>query len=625
MSWAAANVPNAQRDRQSSDAEAPTDNTGNNKRRSTETVEAAISRLSKAYTTSIECIGALNKTNQMLQKDSSKITDESLAMLERVATAARSTLERAILLDPLVLPHVETLQGTMQDFGERSDEEPSSLRWQFVQERRPVPPVLSSAAHKTTIRELAYLALVNYADLLQSCCVCNRSSTIDTSKKSLLDRGVVAKLKTLQDRNHCCWKGESEEDTHRLAVTALCDASKLDGSDPTLWLKLACTSRALETIVQAIQPSTIGRSKHRRLQRYALEQGSQALPPHMPPNRTIQRALQELQDEPEPEFYESIPQSTDPIKLVLDLPRYSWSVLGRMLLRASRDGADYQVEHKRHSDQYGSRPRKTIQFGSPMIEMNLSPMLVLPTRVLGMICLYLDNGSIWRFEATCRALSVAIMSARAVMEDEKTAMRESLGQEGPTGAVGGEALESSIGASNETTSAAREKKGDSRKAKADDKASKEHQRSSQRLRSQQITSGKKAERSGKRQSFEYCFLAATAGTTIEEHKEAVKEARQDDKIRRLLPASDLARAGSKRRVFRRQGSTDALSSKRREAKEPIGDSSLAAFVQRWSDNNSGPMDLMMRYLVHVAMHTEDVFTSDPGGTVVLTSCILSCK
>lgn len=108
--------------------------------------------------------------------------------------------------------------------------------------------------------------------------------------------------------------------------------------------------------------------------------------------------------------------------------------------------------------------------------------------------------------------------------------------------------------------------------------------------------------------------------------ETITEAKADDKIRRLLPGSDTPRSGSKKRLYlRRQESSEALATKRREAKEPIGDSSLATFVERWSNHNSGPMDLMMRYLIHVAMNAEDVFASDPGGTVVLTSCILSCK
>jgi hypothetical protein len=169
-----------------------------------------------------------------------------------------------------------------------------------------------------------------------------------------------------------------------------------------------------------------------------------------------------------------------------------------------------------------------------------------------------------------------------------------------------------------------EKKADPRKSKESETAATsktENHRSSQRLRSQQITSGKKAERLGKRQSFEYCFLAATAGTTVDQHKAAVQEASSDENIRRLLVSHDHGRSSSNRRFFVGADSN----SKRREAQYSIGDSSLAAFVETWSNVNSGPIDLIMKYLTHVAMNAEEVFASDPGGTVVLTSCILSCK
>jgi hypothetical protein len=38
---------------------------------------------------------------------------------------------------------------------------------------------------------------------------------------------------------------EDEESTRRLALVAYCDAADLDGSDPTIWLKLACAARRL--------------------------------------------------------------------------------------------------------------------------------------------------------------------------------------------------------------------------------------------------------------------------------------------------------------------------------------------------------------------------------------------
>jgi hypothetical protein len=37
------------------------------------------------------------------------------------------------------------------------------------------------------------------------------------------------------------------------------------------------------------------------------------------------------------------------------------------------------------------------------------------------------------------------------------------------------------------------------------------------------------------------------------------------------------------------------------------------------------MALLQKFLGHVAIHVEEVFSSDPGGCMVLPSCLLSCK
>jgi hypothetical protein len=572
----------------------------------------------------MECIGALNKTNRMLQKETT-VTDDALVVLERVSNAARSTLETAILLDPLVVAHVPTLNQTMHDLSDTGD-----TWWESVKEKRPTPPVLSSAAHKSTIRELAYLALVNYSDLLLSCCLCGSSSHQET----ILDRGVVRKVKVLADKNRCCWKTESQENTQRLAVTALCDASNLDGSDPTLWLKLACAARGLERIIYENNESTILLSKYRRLQRYALERGSQALPPNMPPNRTILRALEELNAEPAPEAYHPIlVRGAEQVKLVLELPRYSWSMLGRMLVRACREGSDFHAEPKHHNT---DRRKPSSQFGSPAISLNLSPMLVLPSKVLGRICQFLTKSSIFRFEATCRALSVSIISARASMEEEKTVARPRLETKTTGDSTKGPEIDPSkqpdaTKEKGETTDESKENT--DKEAKSKNENSKDHKaqeptqyhRTSKRLRSQLITSGKIADRSSKRKSFDYCFLASTLSCTKEKHRENMKKLEGDKTVSYLLQGQDMSSSPTKMKGGSRNESSSSKDVYRQEAKERLGDSSLSAFVERWSSRNSGPMDLLMNYLTHISINVEDVFASDPGGTMVLTSCLLGCK
>lgn len=617
MSWAAANAPKAA-------GGCPEDVGATTKKRSTETVEAALSRLSRAYTSVMECIGSLHKTDRMLQKDPSQVSEDSLAVLERVANAARTTLEKAILLDPLILSHAPTVNDAMFRFLEQEEDGGPTSRWKIVTEPRAEPPVLTSAAHKTTVRELAYLSLVNYSDLLLMCSVGGEEDT--TISSTVLNRGVVAKLQTLQVEKRCCWKEETREDAQRLAVTALCDASKLDGSDPTIWLKLACASRGLENILSL---SALGRNKHRRLQRLALERGSQALMPRLPPNRAVQRALKELLEEPEPEFYESPPDEnfSGTVELVLDLPRYSWSVLGRMLLRVTREGTDFGNDRK-HRHNHGSlgkrqRPNSAAAFGSPLIQMNISPVLVLPIRVLGRICHFLDNSAIWRFEATCRAMSVSIMSARAVMEDEehqqKEKKKEILVNDSLIKRVHDDIMEDICIGNARAVIKKKTKDADANDG-GNTRSLRENSRSSQRLRSQQITSGKKTERLGKRKSFEYCFLAATSGNVAEYRNAAVNDARADEAILQILPER-----GSPKKFRIDQQTERVASGRKRVPSAPVGDSSLAAFVGKWSGRNSGPMDLISKYLGHVAMNVSDVFLSDSSGTVALTSCLLSCK
>jgi hypothetical protein len=416
----------------------------------------------------------------------------------------------------------------------------------------------------------------------------------------------------------------------------------LDGSDPTLWLKLACAARGLERIVaEKDNTSTIVLSKYRRLQRYALERGSQALPSNMPPNRTIRRALDELNTEPEPETYKPVLiTEAEQIKLVLELPRYSWSMLGRMLVRACREGCDFQAEPRRHNN-FDHRRKPSIQLGSPAIVLNFSPMLVLPSKVLGRICQFLENSSIWRFEATCRAFSVAIISARASMEEETTSDRRQPGQlsagkstERPESDVAQQpdaGKEEAPVESKEKAEIEPENDAESKTENEANRGAKSSQepiqchRTSKRLRSQLITSGKIAERSQKRKSFDFCFLAATLSCTKNKHRENMKELKGDKTISRLLQGHDMPSSPSKIKTGARNETRDSKDVNRREASERLGDSSLSAFVERWSGRNSGPMDLLSNYLVHVAVNVEDVFTSDPGGTVVLTSCILACR
>ena len=105
----------------------------------------------------------------------------------------------------------------------------------FVQESRPEPAILTSASHKATVREIAYLSLLNYSALL----VAAQQQRSDCSGCGILDTGVVKLLPLV---------GWDVDNNQKLGLVTFCDASDLDGTDPVLWLKLACAARKLSIL-----------------------------------------------------------------------------------------------------------------------------------------------------------------------------------------------------------------------------------------------------------------------------------------------------------------------------------------------------------------------------------------
>ena len=147
----------------------------------------------------------------------------------------------------------------------------SSCPW----ERDPRPRASPSTWHLVfslsqgcSTRDLFYLSLLNYSDLLVA-----TQQQSDSIGCGILDTGVVKQLPLV---------GWDVYFNQELALVSLCDASDLDGSDPVLWLKLACAARRLSI--------TSGDKSLRyiRLERHALEMGKRSLPPFSPPrNRSI--------------------------------------------------------------------------------------------------------------------------------------------------------------------------------------------------------------------------------------------------------------------------------------------------------------------------------------------------
>jgi len=700
-SWQGANWRRQPQERSATTGES----SPNNKRRKTtgrpsETVEAALNRLQKAYGTAMECVGAWHKADAALcrrERSSNSNNDSNLDPLWAVGRAARQTLEGSILRDALVQPHAPA--WSFQDATVTADAAGTTIPYPHS----PTTAVqLRSAGHKATVKQLAYLSLVNYGDLLLQGLPPFSTTTANDSvavAATILDRGVVPSLKsfareanddsTTAAASYCssCWtvepktnkktvqedgvadnmldveeegapaapfvEEEPEQQTVRYALVAYLDATALDGSDPTLWLKLACAARRLGRLLSHEEDNGIPTSpcfwKHRRLEQHALERAVAALPPSQPPNRTAVRALDEWHWEAErvTEYPPTAPeqpmteQPTVEESLVLVLPRYSWSTLGRMLLRVCREGSSYNNDMKSGHATTNVEISTTTTTGytissvSPNVQVQLSPILVLPTTVLATVCSFLEPRQMGSFEITCRAMAASIISARAVLDNDLDASRRSLRRQRQAAEQaaareeeeakrseneGGASLPQRPSASGPP--ARSHSRGSSIEGDVSERstANTTTKRVSKRVQSQIITSGKRTERSFRRNSTEYCLLAATLGCTAndDEHYRSVVRKAQDEETVKNDRRADAA--------LLKQAAVERVSSAKEVALERLSDSSLHNFVKRVSSRRAiSPLACLFDFVAHTSMHVSDVFCSDPGGSLVMSTCLLDCK
>lgn len=381
----------------------------------------------------------VNKMGEHIKRLDEKI-NKTRAAIHRISNAARTAMEQSLLLDPVIqapilkgntgskithtFPHFKTNATRKTSTASNkatfdahlvhyipSDHMTSAYRtvWGSIGYITTAQTCLTkwnrlSAAHHTVLNQIAYLSLVNYADLLLCGCTCHRSlnnttvGTLDRGAVKLLDalnllspleRSMTSPLKdgenfasiskrTVQDekatKSHstcCLWRNESRERTIRLALACYCDASELDGTDPTLWFKMACAARLLgrevdsaswlsSPIISPMKQELYTKSRvgsYRGLERLALERGMSSLPPSIPPNRTLLKAWREMEewdgwcggiDVGDNAFVDvldyaraslSKTRTNDYMEFVINLPNYSWLTLGKILLRACRVGA----------------------------------------------------------------------------------------------------------------------------------------------------------------------------------------------------------------------------------------------------------------------------------------------
>ena len=280
---------------------------------------------------------------------------------------------------------------------------------------------------------------------------------------------------------------------------------------------------------------------------------------------------------------------------------------------------------------------------------------------------------IWKFgidvkklESTCRALSVAIISARASLEEEKNYMRLQeqhmmikANLEHEKKLEDARALASKNLQENREFQLNSDKKtntldtlaGTSSREKQAVKEDCEHKdtnnliqsqrlrsnRSSKRVQSQLLSSGIAAAKNEKRNSLEYCLLQSILGLKSNDNKYLQQ---LDTSITwSILPPftqclnhllRDFPLLFSNERQRRVEGALLCSIKERRDTKSSMeaargGPSSLISFIEEKSGSNSGPLDLLSHFIVHSALHVEEVFLSETNGTMLLSSCLMDCK
>lgn len=522
-----------------------------------ETVEAALYRLNQAYQASIACIIQVQKLNASPNNTNNNNKDS----VPTVARAARRTLQEALLQDPWIAHFAPKSTPTKQ----QQQQAPANLP--------------TSKGHVSTLQKLTYLSLVNLADLLIM------GIPPNSCRNTILDRGLVSSLQCVVATNskNSLWtrpvdndhsttevemvvtvkeqqpeeEAEPVPDTIRTAMLGYLDAVGLDASDPILWLKLASTAHRL--------------TGYWRLEKYSLERAVSCLTPHEPPNRTALKALREFGDLQLPPVQPNFSNKPiPPDSIVLDLARYSWSNLGRQLLRTCRDTV---------------RPA--------VVTLSLSPMLTLPPSVLATVCAFLHDQELWKLEIACRALSTLVLSARALNQTRQRG-QPALTNEMEPAAIPPPPPRPATREISESS--------DSRV-----------KRSSRRVQSQIESSEKRNERSNRRNSVEYCLLGATLGCTPDDpvYLKTVREGLNKKRV------SDSPR----------QRSDTAILAFGEEASDArLKDSSLRSFVMHLSTISSlTPTASLFRFVSHASIHIGDVYTSDLSGSVVVSSCLLDCK
>lgn len=651
--------------------------------------DAQVCRVSQAdqNLSNSPCLTSNIGNEALAQKDEiSNEFDNDTKKLIRIGTAARNVFENLILLDPLVADqHATLLHYTLARLDEKyvqesilnletgkafADKVDSSdflarLKIRETQNRRRAATVTSSG-HKFAVKRIAYLSLVNYGDLLIMGLPQHQNLP-----QTVLDRGLITNLRFFGNEctspNFRVWKRnitinandgsnriednvnliemrslvsgsrralihECEKDTVRLAVVAYLDATTIDGSDPTLWLKLACASRRLGRLLEHeqqgldIETETIATSlKYRRLEKFALERAVSCFESHEVPNRTAIRAYQQWDGEAaNQKIY--VPKSFELKKVIevdaiffLDMNQHSWTSFGWILLKVCKQGTTIASTNSTSLELRLIPSKNASRFAtlSPKIILRLSPLLVLPKQLIAVIATFLNNNDRDRLIDACSSVSQEYLSYKGFSNESteraKAPQTEKHRSTSCTIPEDKKMLQDSLVILESEKNAVIETTTDISHASPKRRAC----RVSSRLKSQVMASEKRSERSKRQQSAEYCLIAAIFGCDQYDERYTTSIA--------IATAKQMNASDKFQRDDARNGCNDKIGIKSNSVRTMT--SSLLSFFDEWRNifSHSSATVVLFRFVVHAAMNVSDIFSDSEIETLALSSCLLECK
>ncbi len=144
-------------------------------------------------------------------------------------------------------------------------------------------------------------------------------------------------------------------------------------------------------------------------------------------------------------------------------------------------------------------------------------------------------------------------------------------------------------------------------------------RVSSRVLCKMMTSEKRKEREAKQSSVEYCLLAGVLSCTAENpfYVHLLNSNVDWDH----LPA--LEGCINHIQEFLRKKDSGQFSSRVHQAHSMLAPTSLRSFAMKWSKSNSGPRTLLENFLVHVSLHSKDVFSDESNES--FDACIIECE